>query len=67
MCVKPTCRNYADCTLNYDYEERIIVIGPLVGGAGRGSFDLCSDHAAKTTAPRGWQIIRSASWRGSDR
>lgn len=60
MCVKPTCRNYADCTLTNDYEARVMVIGPLTGSPVQGGLDLCSDHAARTTAPQGWQIVRSA-------
>lgn len=58
MCAKPMCRNYADCTLNYDYESRVIAIGPLVGEHAQGSYDLCSDHAGRTTAPQGWEILR---------
>ncbi|WP_293695732.1 DUF3499 family protein [uncultured Agrococcus sp.] len=65
FCVKPTCRNYADFTLNYDYGERVIAIGPLLGAPAQGSYDLCSDHASKTTAPKGWQIVRSASSRSA--
>ena len=56
--MKPTCRNYADCTLNYDYEARLMVIGPLVGTPAQGSYDLCSGHAVRTTAPEGWQLVR---------
>jgi hypothetical protein len=34
------------------------VVGPLARSAEPHSYDLCADHAAGTTAPRGWDIVR---------
>ncbi len=45
-------------TLTYVYAESTAVLGPLAIEAEPGTYDLCARHAASTSAPRGWEIIR---------
>ena len=45
-------------TLTYVYVDSTAVLGPLAVDAVPGSYDLCSEHAAKTSVPRGWDVIR---------
>ena len=48
-------------TLTYVYADSTVVIGPLATWAEPHSYDLCADHAARMTAPRGWELVRLAS------
>lgn len=34
------------------------MVGPLGPHREPGSYDLCADHAATMSAPRGWEVIR---------
>jgi len=34
------------------------VLGPLAQLAEPHSYDLCSEHAGRLTAPRGWEVVR---------
>ena len=34
------------------------MLGPLAQLAEPHSYDLCSEHAARLTAPRGWEVVR---------
>lgn len=45
-------------TLTYVYVDRAAVLGPLATTHVPGAFDLCTDHAQRTTVPRGWEVIR---------
>jgi hypothetical protein len=45
-------------TLTYVYADSTAVLGPLSQHAEPHSYDLCSDHAAGLTAPRGWEVVR---------
>ena len=45
-------------TLTYVYADQTAVLGPLSERAVPGAFDLCLDHAARTSVPRGWEVIR---------
>jgi hypothetical protein len=45
-------------TLTYIYADSTAVVGPLATYAEPHSYDLCEDHAAKLTAPRGWEVVR---------
>ena len=46
-------------TLTYVYAESSAVIGPLADVHEPHQYDLCADHAARLTAPRGWDVIRA--------
>lgn len=45
-------------TLTYVYADSMVVIGPLSQNAEPHSYDLCERHAARSSAPQGWQVIR---------
>ncbi|GAA4399759.1 DUF3499 domain-containing protein [Tsukamurella soli] len=46
-------------TLTFDYGESIAVLGPLATSSEPHSWDLCEFHANRTTAPRGWEMLRN--------
>lgn len=58
QCSKTACSRPATSTLTYVYAEQTAVLGPLAVHAEPHSYDLCEDHAARLTAPRGWDVIR---------
>ena len=45
-------------TLTYVYGDSTAVLGPLATHAEPHSYDLCSAHAERLTAPRGWEVVR---------
>lgn len=45
-------------TLTYVYADSTAVLGPLAQLAEPHSYDLCSVHAQRLTAPRGWEVVR---------
>lgn len=45
-------------TLTYVYSDSTAVLGPLAQLAEPHSYDLCSEHATRLTAPRGWEVVR---------
>lgn len=51
----------AVATLTYVYADSTAVLGPLAHLAEPHSYDLCAEHAERTTAPRGWEVVRLAS------
>jgi hypothetical protein len=44
--------------LTYVYRDQAAVVGPLATYAEPHTYDLCSRHAGRFTAPRGWEIVR---------
>lgn len=58
VCSKTPCSGVAAATLTYVYADSTAVLGPLALQAEPGSYDLCHQHAAALSAPRGWEIIR---------
>ena len=59
-CSKPSCSKRAVATLTYVYADSTAVLGPLATFAEPHCYDLCEDHAARMTAPRGWDVVRLA-------
>ncbi|HEY6739471.1 MAG TPA: DUF3499 domain-containing protein [Actinopolymorphaceae bacterium] len=59
-CSRSACTRQAVATLTYVYAESTAVLGPLAMYAEPHSYDLCSEHSERLTAPRGWEIIRLA-------
>src|SRR5699024_8342834 len=57
-CSRPGCGRPAVATLTYAYSEQTAVVGPLVEEEDPHSWDLCSHHADKITAPQGWELVR---------
>jgi hypothetical protein len=47
-------------TLTYVYSDSTAVLGPLATYAEPHCYDLCSQHADRLTAPRGWEVVRLA-------
>lgn len=45
-------------TLTYVYADSTAVLGPLATYAEPHCYDLCSAHAERLVAPRGWEVIR---------
>lgn len=45
-------------TLTYAYADSTAVVGPLATQAEPHSYDLCTRHAHRLTAPRGWELVR---------
>ncbi len=58
LCSKSGCRQAAIATLTYAYADRAAVVGPLALRHEPGSYDLCDDHCAGLSTPRGWELIR---------
>lgn len=47
-------------TLTYVYSDSTAVLGPLASHAEPHCYDLCTAHAERLTAPRGWEVVRLA-------
>jgi len=44
--------------MTYAYADSSVVVGPLAPVIDPGSYDLCGQHAASLSVPRGWEIVR---------
>jgi hypothetical protein len=58
QCTRSACGQPAVATLTYVYSDSTAVLGPLSQLAEPHSYDLCTEHAERLTAPRGWEIVR---------
>lgn len=59
-CTRTACGRQAVATLTYVYSDSTAVLGPLATYAEPHCYDLCSEHAERLTAPRGWEVVRLA-------
>ena len=57
-CSRTACAAEAVATLTFDYADSMAVLGPLALVREPHSYDLCARHAERTSAPKGWQIVR---------
>jgi hypothetical protein len=57
-CSRTGCTELAVATLTYVYADSTAVVGPLATQAEPHSYDLCTQHAHRLTAPRGWELVR---------
>ncbi|WP_340296140.1 DUF3499 domain-containing protein, partial [Aquipuribacter hungaricus] len=57
-CSRSGCAHDSVSTLTYVYSDSTAVLGPLATYAEPHSYDLCEHHAARLTAPRGWEVVR---------
>lgn len=57
QCSRPSCAHPAAATLTYVYDDSTVVVGQLSAQAEPHSYDLCASHAARFTAPRGWDVV----------
>ncbi len=56
FCARPGCGVTAAATLRFDYAQRVVSLDPLGHRAVPGEYDLCDQHAARTTPPSGWNL-----------
>ena len=42
------------------YADSTAVLGPLAAYSEPHSYDLCTEHSIRLTAPRGWAVLRLA-------
>lgn len=45
-------------TLTFVYQDSTAVLGPLARTSEPHTYDLCQTHAARMTAPVGWELLR---------
>jgi len=57
-CSRTACKHPPVFTLTYVYRDSTAVLGPLAAYVEPHCYDLCSPHADRLTAPRGWDIVR---------
>ncbi|WP_394551244.1 DUF3499 family protein [Agromyces sp. MMS24-JH15] len=57
-CSRIACPAEAVATMTYDYADSMAVLGPLALRPEPHAYDLCARHAERTSAPRGWRVIR---------
>ena len=57
-CSRTACGLPAVATLTYVDADSMAVLGPLSDVAVPGAFDLCAEHASRTSVPMGWEVIR---------
>jgi hypothetical protein len=55
-CARPGCSTPARATLSFRYAAQEAVLEVLLPEARPQAYDLCLDHAARTSPPRGWQL-----------
>jgi hypothetical protein len=63
-CSKVACSTEAVATLTYVYADSMVVVGPLSAAPDPHSYDLCTRHAERLSAPQGWQVVRHVSLAG---
>ena len=57
-CSRTACKQVPVYTLTYVYRDSTAVLGPLAAYVEPHCYDLCETHAARLTAPRGWDVVR---------
>ena len=57
-CSRTACKHPPVFTLTYVYRDSTAVLGPLAAYVEPHCYDLCEKHAARLTAPRGWDVVR---------
>ncbi|WZW97546.1 DUF3499 domain-containing protein [Propioniciclava soli] len=58
QCSRTGCQRRSVATLTYVYADSVAVVGPLALRAEPGTYDLCEQHGATVSTPRGWELIR---------
>ena len=44
--------------MTFVYADSMAVLGPLSATAEPHGYDLCARHSERTSAPKGWQVVR---------
>src|SRR3954454_19130470 len=65
ICSRTACKEPAVFTLTYVYRDSTAVLGPLAADVEPHCYDLCTRHAARLTAPMGWELVRLPAEEGS--
>ena len=58
LCTKGRCKQRAEFSLTYDYEDKLAVLGPLSPEKESAAHDLCRKHAVGFVPPQGWTQLR---------
>ncbi|MDO5500658.1 MAG: DUF3499 domain-containing protein [Propionibacteriaceae bacterium] len=58
QCSRTGCSARAIATLTYAYADSTAIVGPLSHRTEPGTYDICEQHCAGLSAPRGWEVIR---------
>ena len=66
-CSRTACKHPPVYTLTYVYRDSTAVLGPLAAYVEPHCYDLCEKHAARLTAPRGWDVVRLPIEAAADR
>ena len=56
QCSRPGCGKPAVATLEFNYAEQLAIVGPLSVSGTPPGWDLCENHARRTTVPQGWTL-----------
>lgn len=56
-CARPGCSEAPAITLSYDYGAATVWLEPLTAEGHPMTHDLCDRHAARTVAPKGWDLV----------
>lgn len=56
-CARPGCGEAAAATLSYGYSAATVWLADLASEGHPMTHDLCARHAARTVAPRGWDLV----------
>lgn len=57
QCSRTGCSDDAAVTLTYQYAHAQVWLDHLAAERDPHAYDLCARHAARLTAPQGWQVI----------
>jgi hypothetical protein len=56
QCTRQGCVHVATVTLTYQYARSLVWLDNLSPERDPHSYDLCDQHANRTTAPSGWHL-----------
>lgn len=56
VCSRPGCSEPATVTFTFEPAELVLWIGDLAEDATAPGHDLCAEHAARLSPPRGWSV-----------
>jgi len=56
-CSRTGCSDSASVTLTYQYAHAQVWLDELAADRDPHAYDLCDRHAARLTAPQGWQVL----------
>lgn len=56
QCSRPDCSVHAEVTLTYEYRTSHVWLDALTPERDPHGYDLCGQHAADLTVPRGWSV-----------